>query len=126
MKERLALRSADDIHEAVRTARYALVEAGYSITDRSENAFTAEKGSPVATLAFGWLAGEQLWSVQYVDAFAKDGFGVIELSRNILDDAISEKYIGPPRLAAQFRLSIERITGALANAHLLKGPDDQQ
>jgi hypothetical protein len=127
MKERLALRSADDLLEAVRTARYAFVEAGFDITDRSETALTAEKGSPVATLAFGWLAGRHLWTIQYVDGYiAPNGAGIIELSRNLLDDALNEKYIGPPKLEAQFRASISHVTRALAEAHLLARRDSQQ
>ena len=114
------LRSAGDLRESVRTARYSFVEAGYAITDRSDTAFTAEKGSPIATLVFGWLAGGQLWTIHYIDAYIAPGdIGVIELSRNILDDAMNEKYLGPAKLEAQFRLSTARITDALAEAHLL-------
>jgi len=49
VKTMLQLRSSDDLLEAVRTARFAMVSAGYRIEDQSDTSFTADKGSKLGT-----------------------------------------------------------------------------
>jgi hypothetical protein len=104
----------------MRTARFAMVAAGFSIEDRSETGFTASKGSPASTLAFGRFAGRQLWTIQYVDGLLMtDGTAVVQVSRNLLDDALNEKYLGPSKLQTEFDATSSRLTDALGDAHLL-------
>ena len=120
MKQGIPLRSPDDLPEAVRAARFSLSSAGFEITDRSDVAFTAEKGSVLSTLTFGWLAGKQLLAIQYLDGIVTpDGVGLIEFSRNDFDDMSNEKYLGPSPLAGEFERSLNIVLEGLRDAHLL-------
>jgi hypothetical protein len=120
VKTMLRLRRPADMPEAVRTARFAMVSAGYRIRDESETAFTADKGSALSTMFFGWRAGRQLWTIQYVDALVtKEGTAVLEVSRDLTDDLMNEKWIGPPKLQRAFDASVTRIARALSEAGLL-------
>ena len=126
MKKALTLNNPDDLLEAVRTARFAMVSAGFTIDDRSETGFTGTKGSLASTFVFGWLAGHELLTIQYVDGVLNpDGTAVIRVSRHLVDDALSEKYLGPPKLQIEFDASVSRIARALDEARLLARGDSQ-
>jgi len=120
MKKLLPLRNPADLPEAIRTARFAMLNAGFRISDRSDTGFTAEKGSPLSTLVFGWLAGRRLWTIQYVDGLLlPDGTTAVQLRRDLFDDVANEKYLGPAKLQKAFDLTVEIVRTALKDAQLL-------
>jgi hypothetical protein len=95
VKHVFPIRSAADLPEAIRAARFAMVQAGFRVSDKSETSFVAERGSAVDTIVFGVLARRNLWAVQFVDACVMDdGSARVELSRNLFDDLLNLGYIG--------------------------------
>jgi hypothetical protein len=120
VKHVFPIRSAADLPEAIRAARFAMVQAGFRINDKSDLSFVAEKGSAVSTIVFGWRAGRNLWAVQYVDArVMEDGSSQVELSRNLFDDLLNEGSIVQFGSRRAFANSKSMVGTALQSAGLL-------